>query len=60
MNIATNVALVKWYDRKHLVLASTHFGVDPVGSCKKWSKKEVCKCVLRPDVVAEYLAAGEP
>ncbi|KAJ4446477.1 hypothetical protein ANN_13173 [Periplaneta americana] len=49
------VSSLKWYDSKGIYLASTQFGVQPVGECRRWSKKDN-KYILveRPHVVSQY------
>lgn len=50
-----SLSITKWYDKKAVTLASTAFGVEPVGTCQRYSKQEHRKvAVPRPMVVQKY------
>ncbi|XP_064214102.1 uncharacterized protein LOC135266773 [Tribolium castaneum] len=49
------IIIVKWYDMKPVLLASTGQGSQPYDECKKWSKKEAKYIqVPRPNIVSKY------
>ena len=49
------ITIVKWHDSKAVHLISSHYGVEPLGTCKRWSSKEKKHIdVERPLVVKEY------
>lgn len=49
------VSLLKWYDSNGIYLASTQFGVQPVGECRRWSKKDNKYILVEcPHVVSQY------
>lgn len=55
VNVSSGTCLVKWMDNKAITFASNHIGEEPVGLCRRWSKKEKAyKDVPRPAVVEEY------
>lgn len=55
VNVSSGTCLVKWMDNKAITFASNHIGEEPIGQCRRWSKKEkVYKDVPRPAVVEEY------
>ena len=46
---------MKWFDSKAVHLISSHYGVEPLGTCKRWSSKEKKHIdVEHPLVVKEY------
>lgn len=50
-----NVALVRWLDKKGVNFISSYACIEPVDSCKRWSKQErKFVQVPRPFVVQEY------
>ena len=50
-----DIAIVKWYDNKPILMASSAFGIEPEGTCSRWCKKDkVRKQVTRPAVIAAY------
>nr|XP_039255146.1 piggyBac transposable element-derived protein 3-like [Styela clava] len=51
----TGLRVVKWYDNKAVLLASSYAGVEPVDKCERWSKvkKEYIQ-VDRPNIVKIY------
>ena len=52
---SSGVTIVKWYDNKSVHLASSYCGVEPIGTCKRWSKPDRKHIdVKRPDIVAKY------
>lgn len=49
------IIIVKWYDMKPVLLASTGQGSQPYDECKRWSKKEAKYIqVPRPNIVSKY------
>ena len=49
------ITIVKWHDSEAVHLISSHYGVEPLGTCKRWSSKEKKHIdVKRPLVVKEY------
>ncbi|XP_064473141.1 piggyBac transposable element-derived protein 2-like [Ornithodoros turicata] len=55
VNSTSSTSLVKWMDNKPITLASTHIGEEPIGSCRRWSKKEKKYLdVPRPAIADEY------
>lgn len=49
------ISIVKWYDNKPVVLASSSEGKMPVGQCKRWSKRDRQYInINRPQIVARY------
>ena len=49
------LSVVKWYDNKAVLLASTIVSTNPVDKCIRWSKaQKVYVEVDRPAVVKEY------
>lgn len=49
------ITIVKWYDSKAVHLISSHYGVEPMGTCKRWSTKEKQHVdIQRPHLVEEY------
>ena len=54
-DIQAGITIVKWYDNKPVHLISSFCGVNPVGTCKRWSKSEGKYIqVDQPKIVAEY------
>lgn len=52
---STKIALVRWVDNKVVTLASSFMGVEPLGSVKRYDKKEKCKIdVTTPAIVKHY------
>ena len=39
-DVQAGITVVKWYDNKPVHLISSFCGVNPVGTCKRWSKSE--------------------
>ncbi len=53
--MTSGMAIVKWYDNKAVLLASSFIGPDPVDRCRRWSKeKKVYVEVDRPHIVKMY------
>ena len=51
----SGVTIVKWYDNKAVHMVSSYSGVEPMGTCRRWSKADSRYIdVDRPDVVAKY------
>ena len=49
------MTIMKWHDSKAVHLISSHYGVEPLGTCKRWSSKEKKRIdVERPLAVKEY------
>lgn len=49
------IALVKWFDNKPIIIASSVLSKEPTDICKRWCKKDKCfKDVSRPNIVKEY------
>lgn len=49
------VSVVKWFDNRGIFLASTEFGVQPEGECRRWSKGEKKYITIkRPSLVDKY------
>ena len=49
------MAVVKWFDSKPIHLASSEFGTEPVGQCKRWSVQDKKYIEInRPSVVKNY------
>jgi len=52
-----NMALVKWFDNKPIVIMSVAHGKEPEDECRRWSKKEAAYVsVKRPAIIREYNA----
>jgi len=50
-----NMALVKWFDNKPIVMLSVAHGKVPEDECRRWSKKEgAYMSVKRPAIIREY------
>ena len=48
-------AVVRWVDSKVVTLASSFMGIEPIGSLKRYDKKEKCKVdVSTPAIVKHY------
>ncbi len=53
--MTSGMAIVKWYDNKAVLLASSFIGPDPVDRCRRWSKeKKVYVEADRPHIVKMY------
>ncbi|XP_038123402.1 piggyBac transposable element-derived protein 3-like [Cyprinodon tularosa] len=54
-DMTSGIAVVKWYDKKAVLLASSFTGPDPVDRCRRWlkEKKEYVE-VDRPHIVQVY------
>ena len=51
----SNLNLVKWFDSKPVHLASSSTGVEPLGTCSRWSKTENKYITInQPAIVNEY------
>ncbi|XP_035220835.1 piggyBac transposable element-derived protein 3-like [Stegodyphus dumicola] len=51
------ICIVKWYDKKAVLLCSSKLGVEPLDRCKRWSKKDRRYIeVPRPVIIKEYNA----
>ncbi|ENN81371.1 hypothetical protein YQE_02226, partial [Dendroctonus ponderosae] len=51
------ISLVKWFDNKPVNLASSCMGVEPEGSCRRWSKSERKYIdIKQPAIVKNYNA----
>ena len=49
------VCIVKWYDNKPVILASSVEGAEPLGQCRRWCKKTKQYILVdRPHVVESY------
>ncbi|KAI0208408.1 hypothetical protein LSAT2_030110 [Lamellibrachia satsuma] len=49
------VSLVKWFDNKSILMASSIYGVEPEDDCRRWSKKDRAHVqVRRPNVITQY------
>lgn len=49
------ISVVKWFDNKPVILASSIHGKDPVDKCRRWSKQQkIYVEVNRPSIVKEY------
>ncbi|GFR28296.1 piggyBac transposable element-derived protein 3 [Trichonephila clavata] len=47
--------LVKWKDKKSVLLLSSTFGIKPEGSCKRWTKEQRQRVDVRqPAIVRSY------
>ena len=52
---STNSIVVGWNDNRPVYMASSVYGVHPIGSCVRWSASEKRKITVKlPDVVAKY------
>ena len=51
----SDVSLVKWFDNKPILMASSIYGLEPEDDCQRWSKKDKVHVVVRrPAVIAMY------
>lgn len=51
----SNMVVVKWMDRKAVLLCSNFVSADPIGTCKRFSRQERRKIdVACPSIVQEY------
>ncbi|CAB0015123.1 unnamed protein product, partial [Nesidiocoris tenuis] len=49
------IVLIKWYDLKPVLIASNVLNCDPIGCCRRWSKKDGKYIdVPRPNAIAKY------
>jgi hypothetical protein len=49
------IAVIKWFDNKPVVLASSKDGMMPTDQCRRWSKKDKAYIMVnRPAVVNAY------
>lgn len=49
------VYVVKWSDNKPITMTSTHIGTQPLGMCRKWSKRDKeYQEVTRPSIIEDY------
>ncbi|KAJ2938067.1 hypothetical protein O0L34_g19390 [Tuta absoluta] len=49
------IAAVKWFDNKPVIMASSIHGVNPTDDCRRWDKKQKRYIqVKRPSIVKEY------
>lgn len=49
------MSIIQWYDMKAVILASTLLQIEPLGECRRWSKKEARYVqVSRPNIVKKY------
>ena len=49
------ICLVKWFDNKPITLMSSFVGINPEGSCRRWSKKDSKYIEIKcPKIVQEY------
>lgn len=52
------MCIIKWFDNKPVILASTIHDANPTDVCKRWSKKEKSYInVVRPNVIKTYHSA---
>ena len=51
----SGITIVKWFDNKSVHVTSSYCGIEPLGSCKRWSKSERKYIdVVQPKVIREY------
>lgn len=49
------INIVQWYDRQSILIASTQLEVEPLGECKRWSKKDQKYIYIpRPNIIKQY------
>ncbi|XP_014674623.1 PREDICTED: piggyBac transposable element-derived protein 2-like [Priapulus caudatus] len=52
---SSDIAIVKWYDKKPILIASSAFGVEPQDTCRRWSKKDREHIeVNKPFLISKY------
>ena len=54
-NSQSGITIVKWFDNKSVHVTSSYCGVEPLGSCRRWSKSEKKYIdVVQPKIIGEY------
>ena len=49
------ISIVKWFDNKPIVIASSVHGIEPQQLCRRWSKKDRAYVeIQRPAIITEY------